>query len=920
VAPATRAIEATKKCTEGPADAIGERGTRKPWLTDSGNRLTAHLSDRYALERELGTGGMATVYLAEDVRHHRKVAIKVLHPELSAVLGPERFLKEIELTASLQHPHILPLFDSGSADGLLYYVMPYVEGETLRRRLEREQQLPIADALRIAGDVADALEYAHRRGIVHRDVKPENILLHEGRPLVADFGIALAVQQAGGARMTQTGMSLGTPQYMAPEQAMGDKQVDHRADIYALGAVTYEMLAGEPPFTGPNAQAIVARVMTEEPRTLRSQRRSVPPNVEAAVHTALAKLPADRFASAAAFAAALARSVFASSTGVLRVERPERRPSLRIPLQALPWVLLLAATAIAGHGWFREEPASVVQHRIALTALAAQPGSIGRYFAISRDGSRIAYVDSTGGTTRIYLKKRAELDPTPVPGTDGAANVAFSPDGEWIAFVAEGTLRKVPIAGGSPITIADSANAVVPAIAWLEGGTILYNDMGFNLHAVPENGGRWSRVLATDTMERGVVAITPLPRGRGALVTTCLFGCPESDVRAVDIAGGRARVLAEDVLKAWYTRNGDVVMVRRDGGVIAAPFDLRTLNFTGSAVPVLDGVRRQGPFVDMVLSANGTLLYATGQSQPGSSAEVVWVTRDGTATPAEPGWTFNPTSNWGLALSPDGRRLALSIRTGSQQDVWIKDLGGGPLTRVTFDGRSMRPRWIDDSLVAYLSIVPFRHSGVRARRADGTGDERTIFDFSRGIFEFVPANDGWAIARLGESPTRDIVLARVGDTTWHPLLASEKFHESAPTLSPDKRWLAYMSDESGRMEVFVRPFPDVNAGRWQISHAGGSEPLWARDGRELFFRTPAGTLTSVAVTTGAGFSASEPRPLFSVAGVYLGLETSRAYDISPDGSRFLFARLVRGQVDAEESSVVYVESWPAATRRSRRER
>ncbi|HMA03683.1 MAG TPA: serine/threonine-protein kinase, partial [Gemmatimonadaceae bacterium] len=227
--------------------------------------LTRALIDRYRFERELGAGGMATVYLAEDVRHHRPVAIKVLHPELSAILGPERFLKEIELTASLQHPHILPLFDSGSADGLLYYVMPLVEGETLRARLERERQLPVADAVQIASEVADALHYAHGRNVVHRDIKPENILLQNGHALVADFGIALAVQQAGGSRMTQTGLSLGTPQYMSPEQAMGERSVDARTDIYSLGAVTYEMLAGQPPFTGPNAQSIVAQVLTAEP-------------------------------------------------------------------------------------------------------------------------------------------------------------------------------------------------------------------------------------------------------------------------------------------------------------------------------------------------------------------------------------------------------------------------------------------------------------------------------------------------------------------------------------------------------------------------------------------------------------------------------------------------------------------------------
>ena len=267
-------------------------------------RLAAALSDRYRIERELGAGGMATVYLAEDLKHKRKVAIKVLRAELAAVIGAERFVTEITTTANLQHPHILALHDSGAADGFLYYVMPYVEGESLRDRLSREKQLPIADAVRIAGEVASALDYAHRQGVIHRDIKPENILLHDGRALVADFGIALAATSAG-SRMTETGMSLGTPHYMSPEQAMGERQLDARTDVYALGCVLYEMLAGDPPFTGSTAQAIVAKVMTERPTALSTVRDTVPEEVEDAVLTALAKLPADRFATAAEFAAAL---------------------------------------------------------------------------------------------------------------------------------------------------------------------------------------------------------------------------------------------------------------------------------------------------------------------------------------------------------------------------------------------------------------------------------------------------------------------------------------------------------------------------------------------------------------------------------------------------------------------------------------
>src|SRR5437773_3596144 len=261
-------------------------------------QLNAALSDRYEIDREIGAGGMATVYLARDVKHHRHVALKVLNPELGAILGVERFLAEIRVTANLQHPNLLPLFDSGEADGLLFYVMPFVEGESLRARLERENQLPVDEAVRIAVAVANALDYAHCHGVIHRYLKPENILLQHGQPVVADFGIALAVSKAGGARITQTGLSLGTPQYMSPEQATGDRVIDGRADIYSLGAVLYEMLTGDPPHTGSTAQAIIAKVITDKPRSLRLGRESVPPHVEAAVDCALAKLPADRFATA----------------------------------------------------------------------------------------------------------------------------------------------------------------------------------------------------------------------------------------------------------------------------------------------------------------------------------------------------------------------------------------------------------------------------------------------------------------------------------------------------------------------------------------------------------------------------------------------------------------------------------------------
>ena len=294
-------------------------------------RLAASLADRYTIERELGAGGMATVYLALDLKHQRKVALKVLKPELAAVLGAERFVQEITTTAALQHPQILPLFDSGSAAGFLYYVMPFIDGETLRAKLDREKQLGVEQAVQITVEVADALDYAHRHGVIHRDIKPENILLHDGRPTVADFGIALAVSAAAGGRMTETGLSLGTPHYMSPEQATADRDITNRSDIYSLATVLYEMLAGNPPHVGASAQQIIMKIVTEDAAPDTRVRRSVPPNVAAAVAKALAKLPADRFATAKEFAEALTDPTFADPagspvmTGRLPPARPDRR-------------------------------------------------------------------------------------------------------------------------------------------------------------------------------------------------------------------------------------------------------------------------------------------------------------------------------------------------------------------------------------------------------------------------------------------------------------------------------------------------------------------------------------------------------------------------------------------------------------------
>jgi len=457
------------------------------------DKLRTALNDRYRIDREIGAGGMATVYLAHDLRHDRDVAIKVLHPDLAAALGAERFLAEIKTTAKLQHPHILPLLDSGEADGLLYYVMPYISGESLRHRLDRETQLAVDDAVRIAREVLSALESAHKHGVVHRDIKPENILLHEDQALVADFGIALAVSAAGGPRMTQTGLSLGTPAYMAPEQAMGERVVDGRADIYALGAVLYEMLVGEAPFTGPSVQAIVARVMTENPRPVTGQRRSVPEHVNAAVLRALEKLPADRFHSAAEFSNALVNPAFATRASE-SVSSTKRAPSKTINNSLIPWgiaaVAALAAIFFAVRGRNPRADKTPTYVSVDLPRDVALPPGVGEVLGISNDGMTLAFSGLIDGRPQLFLRRLDEDIARPVQG--GAANAgsaAFSADDKWIVFNADRKVWKAPVKGGPPTEIGASSWA---QMTWIGNDALIYTksyDVGLS----------WMSAEGTDT-------------------------------------------------------------------------------------------------------------------------------------------------------------------------------------------------------------------------------------------------------------------------------------------------------------------------------------------------------------------------------------------------------------------------------------
>jgi eukaryotic-like serine/threonine-protein kinase len=876
-------------------------------------RLQAALADRYRLDREVGAGGMATVYLAQDIRHARRVALKVLRPELAAVIGAERFLAEIQLTANLQHPHILPLFDSGEADGYLFYVMPFVEGETLRDRLTREKQLAVPEALRIAEEVASALDYAHRHGVVHRDIKPENILLHDGSALVADFGIALAASKAGGARMTETGMSLGTPHYMSPEQAMGEREITARSDVYALGCVLYEMLTGEPPFTGATAQAVVARVVTEAPRPLHAQRHTIPAHVEAAVLTALEKLPADRFASAADFAAALRNKSYATTAVVPAADAPAKQPAGRRDRRLIAALAVAGmATAAALWGWLRPTPREPLsQFSVSLRKseeLQPPPTAGGGRLALSPDGRTLVFAGPSQGSGQLWLRRLDQLTSTPITGTEGGYSPFFSPDGRQVGFITNGTTLKVASLDGTPtVTLTDTANTT--SADWSSDGWI-YVEGGAGIVRVRPTGGQIEPVYAVsnERHEVGAEFLNALPVG--GLLYRLRFGGKgqeEFQIAAMKVPNGAPKVLTRGVF-ARYAPSGHLLVVTADGKLIAIPFDAAKLELTGPPVALLEGigVRANGFSIDLALSAGGTLAYTTGGAV--GTRRAVWVTREGGATPVDPSWDPQGTID-AFALSPDEKTLAVSLQRNGKRDIWVKALPSGPFSRITFgDTGSTRPAWTPDgrSLLYVLDRAGSGVGPIYQHRADGTGNATPVFRGAVDWGQVVPSRDGrWLVLRGAQATsTVGIYGLRQGDTSATPLVTSGG-NNLFPALSSDQRWLAYASDESGAMEVYVRPFPETSSAKWQVSTAGGTMPVWSKSGRQLYYVNGKNEMVAADIRPGATFAVGEQRSLFSFA-PYVRPAPITSFQVTADDKRFLMLR--EGEA-AQESELIVALHW-----------
>ncbi|UCC81839.1 MAG: protein kinase [Gemmatimonadota bacterium] len=883
-------------------------------MTDEPDRLGAALADRYSIERQLGSGGMATVYLARDLKHERSVAVKVLRPELAAVLGAERFLREIKIAAKLSHPHILPLHDSGQADGFLYYVMPYVEGESLRDKLEREKQLSLDEALKITGQVASALDYAHRQGIVHRDIKPENVLLHEGEAMVADFGIALAVRAAGGERLTETGLSLGTPQYMSPEQATGDMPLDARSDVYSLASVLYEMLAGEPPYTGPTVQAILAKLVMEPARDLRAVRDTVPDGVALAVMKALAKLPADRFAGAAQFAEALTSPSAAVALAEERAARTVSEPALRMRRRqavtdwriAGAWLVASLAVIAALWGWLRPTP----EPQLARFVVAFPPDQgisaahAGTSVAVSPDGASFVYVGDCRDGRCLYAREIGELEARLLPGTEDARDPFFSPDGRWIGFGAEAKLKKVALAGGSPLTIAESRSS--SGATWTVDDIIVFApEPESGLWKVPASGGAAEPITQIDAASDTIAHRWPeaLPGKKAVLVTISRQAQPPS-IAALSLETGELKPVLEGATHARYAKSGHLLYSTAEGDLLAVPFDLSRLQVTGPRVPILDDltVKRVGGGAEFSISDNGTLVYISGT---GTHSNLVLVDRQGVEQLLFEE-LFVPLTP---RFSPDGRRIALTTQRAGTQDIWILELSSRRLTRLTYDGVNYYPQWSRDGTRVLFSSV---RSGTRGRdllwkSADGSGEAQPLLSLDGNQWEGLISPDGrWLVYReVGEETGRDILVVPLDDEQNPRPLVRTPFDERSIALSPNGRWLAYNSDESGQDEVYVTPFPE-GGGRRMVSSGGGREPVWSSDGRELFYRS-GDRLISVAVETEPAFSIGTPETLFERP--FRSFMTRASYDIHPDGDRFVM------MTATESVSLVVVLNWFEELRR-----
>ena len=802
-----------------------------PGVNAQTDRLNTALAGRYRIERHLGAGGMATVYLADDLKHDRKVALKVLKPELAAVLGAERFVVEIKTTASLQHPHILPLFDSGTANGFLYYVMPFIEGETLRDKLNRETQLGVDEAVRITREVADALDYAHRRGVIHRDIKPENILLHDGRPMVADFGIALAVSAAAGGRMTETGLSLGTPHYMSPEQATADKEITGRSDVYSLASVLYEMLAGNPPHIGSSAQQIIMKIIAEPVPPVTTLRKSVPPNVAAALARGLEKLPADRFSSAKEFGDALANPAYAFATATIPGFAPaDARWRTRFAVLATTSALLLLALG-AWRATTRRPDSPVNRFDLSLGDITKSGNSD---VVISPDGSMLAVTGFRNGEQAMFLRRlNGDPDFLKVPGSELAdGSPSFSPDNRWIAFRRQSDFKlvKVSVEGGGATALAQLNRTVFPFVHWGTDNLLVYNAGQTAGPVVVSASAGQPDTLGLLGVARNTFL---LPDGSGLLFNRG----PSLWVR--DFATDSSTQLLPFAFHPTYVSTGHLLYVDESGGLFAIPFDLRGHRVAGMPTRVLERVAANPLLRGYSVSNDGQLVYRDAPSligAVGTNRNLLLIATFAGITDTlrlPEGRRLNPR------FSPDGRQLAYEQaknKAGNQTDLYAFDLITGTNTQLTFDGDNDDPVWSPDGKrIVFTKGTLQSGEDVYVKPVDNSAPEQELLSLSGNQNPTAWPDSATILIESEAAGQSDLLVmsTKPGDKP-RPYLEAP-WPESEMQLSPDGKLAAFTSWERGGTDVWIRDYP-VPQGKWRVSSSElSSGPRWSRDGNYVYY-------------------------------------------------------------------------------------